>query len=467
MAQTDDFFNRWGIGDRQGVNNTTKMGSAVITAVNTNWAPNFSTTWDQAVDGSVSSGPVITTTPTVDTSYFEYVFDQPFKMTGWAVYGGDTQDFGVYKLYGSNDGVSYNYITDLHWNNVASGCTVIPSNTVTGLSETWTNTTAYDHYKFIYHSGWIAAGRLCFELLFRATHSDLDGGDRNSVITISTNMTENFSNPATYLLDEEQPQYWSSPTAALIYQIIVSGTSYMQWEFPSPVVMRDTIWMAQKGGSTAQWGSWQWQRSDDGSTWTDEGAPFDFGLDGFVHDFSLQIPSPGGTTGAKFWQMLATSSTRVDNTFFSEIIFNVDEPTDVWASVEAPDTFAALGYVGAFGATGFMASNEAPDAFVGAGYPNLFGTFFVTEAPDRFSAFGFQPLSGVWVSTETPDKFHAVGLGVGVNGVWQSTEAVDICTMSGMVPIVGTLAVTEPPDHFFAVGAGVTQVHRRRTRFVT
>lgn len=71
-----------------------------------------------------------------------------------------------------------------------------------------------------------------------------------------------------------------------------------------------------------------------------------------------------------------------------------------WASVEAPDVFAAAGSVGYVGS---WTSTEAPDVFAGLGGVPDTGTWTDVENPDTFSAYVFQPPVGTWASTEAPD----------------------------------------------------------------
>lgn len=147
-----------------------------------------------------------------------------------------------------------------------------------------------------------------------------------------------------------------------------------------------------------------------------------------------------------------------------------DAPSGIsgtWATTEAMDTFAATGYPGFYGQTGYLNTTEAQDVFAAAGYPAIAGTLTVTEAPDVFSAYGRQPIQGPWHTTEAPDVFAAVGLGRGEDGVWHTTEAPDIFAAMGNAPVTGTFVITELPDRFRAIGAGVTQVRRRRRFFVT
>lgn len=142
-------------------------------------------------------------------------------------------------------------------------------------------------------------------------------------------------------------------------------------------------------------------------------------------------------------------------------------PSGPWASTEAPDIFAAIGYPGAGATRGDLLSNEAADIFAAVGFPRLNGFLQVTGAGDTFSAFGRQPLTLTMHPTEAADIFHAIGVGRGENGVWISTEGIDTLTMLGHTPIAGTWASTEAADRFSAIGAGVTRVRRRRTFFAT
>jgi hypothetical protein len=140
---------------------------------------------------------------------------------------------------------------------------------------------------------------------------------------------------------------------------------------------------------------------------------------------------------------------------------------NIWASVEAADTFAAAGYVGAFGVLGNLATTEAADIFAAVGYPHINGSWRSFEAADIFSSYGTLPVTGHMTVTEAADIFSAIGIGRGEDGVWHSIEAPDTFSAIGTTPIAGTFHVTEAADRFSAIGAGVTQVRRRRTLFVT
>lgn len=141
--------------------------------------------------------------------------------------------------------------------------------------------------------------------------------------------------------------------------------------------------------------------------------------------------------------------------------------TGTWASTEAADAMAFIGYPGTFGLIGQLAATEAPDVLAALGYILTTGTLVGSEYQDRFSAYGYLPVYGPWTSTEAPDIFAAAGVGLGRNGTWASTEAPDIFAALGVGPVLGPLAATDPQDRFQAIGAGVTQVRPRRKLFVT
>lgn len=133
---------------------------------------------------------------------------------------------------------------------------------------------------------------------------------------------------------------------------------------------------------------------------------------------------------------------------------------------ESPDVMVFIGHQFP-GVRGDLTAVETSDTFAGIGYTAATGFFVTLETPDRFSAFGFQPLTGTMHPTGAPDRFNAAGIGRGEDGVLITTEAPDIFAAIGVVPISGQLDSTEAADRMRFIGAGVTQVRRRRRRFVT
>jgi hypothetical protein len=139
----------------------------------------------------------------------------------------------------------------------------------------------------------------------------------------------------------------------------------------------------------------------------------------------------------------------------------------LWASTESPDTFAAVGYSGAPGESGFINTTESPDTFAAVGYPAAVGDWASTDAKDVFSAYMTLPKVGTWASVEAADRFSAAGVGWGEDGVLMTTEARDVFAAVGNVPIAGIWASTEVPDQFSAISTGVVATQKRRVFFVT
>lgn len=143
--------------------------------------------------------------------------------------------------------------------------------------------------------------------------------------------------------------------------------------------------------------------------------------------------------------------------------------SNTWASVEAPDTMAFVGFAGAPGITGELSTTEVADSFAAAGYPAAVGTWATTDGQDTFSAFGRQPIDGHMASTENPDTFAGTGVGFGETLILASTEAPDVFAAKGTVieKVEGTFNATETSDSFHALGAGANRSTKRPVFFVT
>lgn len=137
-----------------------------------------------------------------------------------------------------------------------------------------------------------------------------------------------------------------------------------------------------------------------------------------------------------------------------------------WGSLENTDQMVFVGHQFP-GVRGDLTAFGTSDTFAAIGFTADTGTMFLRESADIFSAYGFQPLHGTFDTTETPDRFAAAGIGRGEDGVFITVEATDIFAAIGAVPPSGIWNSTENTDVFRAIGAGVTQVTRRRRRFVT
>jgi len=145
---------------------------------------------------------------------------------------------------------------------------------------------------------------------------------------------------------------------------------------------------------------------------------------------------------------------------------DASSPSGTLAATETADTAHMVGYLFS-GVRGDLTATENPDTLAAAGHVAASGVIFSVEAVDTFSAFGFQPITGTFVTTGAADQFHATGIGLGEDGVLITVGTPDIFSAVGAVPPQGTLAATGAADRARFIGAGVTQVRRRRRRFVT
>jgi hypothetical protein len=140
--------------------------------------------------------------------------------------------------------------------------------------------------------------------------------------------------------------------------------------------------------------------------------------------------------------------------------------TGTWASTEAADIFASVGWSVTAGITANLSTHEAPDTFAATGYPLLSGTMLLTEAQDIFSGYIIFPVAGTLTATEAKDQFSALATTPGVGGNWTSIDPVDVVNVIGYTPISGTFAPVEASDIFQALGSGASATVLRRVFFV-
>ncbi len=210
-------------------------------------------------------------------------------------------------------------------------------------------------------------------------------------------------------------------------------------------------------------GNWNGSGTADPATGTGGVSLSGFGSPGAVFPYFWGQNSANATLNSGDGNQAFTGTVPTGFTAWAGTL----SPTGTWASTEAADMFAGVGYVGAFGKVGDLDAKGTPDTFAAVGFVASVGALFSTENPDIFSAFLRQPITGALASTEAKDSFAAIGLGRGVNGQWASTENPDIFAAVTTHPISGALVAIEAADRFLAVGVGANQARRRRTFFVT
>ena len=85
----------------------------------------------------------------------------------------------------------------------------------------------------------------------------------------------------------------------------------MRWQFNEARVVTEARWWNDEGDDGA-FGTWKWQGSNDGSTWTDIGANFELNnlqLVGAAPSYQELTTLSGNTTAYTYYQMLGVSGT--------------------------------------------------------------------------------------------------------------------------------------------------------------
>lgn len=219
-----------------------------------------------------------------------------------------------------------------------------------------------------------------------------------------------------------------------------------------------SIWCAVGGSFTSSNVSFNGVLRNDNAIQQENGT-----LEFVKVDFQCGVATTGPYSGVTY-----TGSSNYDNGYFVGFALTSDAstPSGTLVTTETADTAHMVGYLFA-GVKGDLTATENPDTLAATGYVAAVVAANMVETQDIFSAFGSQPITGTFVTTGAADQFHATGIGRGEDGVLITVGTPDIFSAVGVVPPRGTLAATGAADRARFIGAGVTQVRRRRRRFVT
>ncbi|MBX3172487.1 MAG: hypothetical protein KF760_34105, partial [Candidatus Eremiobacteraeota bacterium] len=138
--------------------------------------------------------------------------------------------------------------------------------------------------------------------------SPLSSGERRTLITATSNHSS-LSGPVSNLLNGTSSNdfYWNS--------VAIAGT-YVRFDFKAPVLLTEAKWL-QSTASTH--GNWQWQGSQDASTWTNIGSTF---LLGGSTSQTLTTLS-ANTTEYRFYQLVGVSGTCSSSAYLYEVQFKI------------------------------------------------------------------------------------------------------------------------------------------------
>lgn len=239
------------------------------------------------------------------------------------------------KFQGSADGATWTDLTTFDWGTTAS------------FEETFTNTTAYQHYRFVGVSGTFGSQDL-YEFEFKTeANSAYEVGDRTSIITITTTsgLPSGGGTARQQLVDGDygintSHSWWplngqdvagQDLTFTLSEAQVFSGAYFESWGTST-----DT--------SVTNEGVWKWQGSNDGSTWTDLTDNEYWSVVNYAPEQQGYFPFRN-TTSYLYYRMLGISGTTSDKPYFLEVLFD-GGTIDTAASVRVSDVQAEVLYTG-------------------------------------------------------------------------------------------------------------------------
>jgi hypothetical protein len=291
--------------------------------------------------GSGNRRGIFTLSGTLSTSDFE-------KLVNGTTTSGDLINFGpdsgdvtgrtlVYTFNGSprivtglklyvNGGVNENY--DFQGYD-GSDWTTLTSLTVNGsgaIEKSFSNNTPYQTYRLIGTSGTTNGFRTWYELELKTDGTSYDAGDRTSIITVSTDLNIGIGSAGadisvsvdgiTYPTDEfdDTGRWWFTGSDQEI------AGKEIRFTLQQPVAIRHAYWQSGYDG-VGTCGTWQWQGSNDGSTWTDLGDEFVWTTsDTYSPDDQQDLQN---TTQYLIYRMLGVSGLASGALRWNEIVFDV------------------------------------------------------------------------------------------------------------------------------------------------
>lgn len=176
---------------------------------------------------------------------------------------------GTWKWQGSNDGSG--------WTDIGPSFT-LGGATAQTIAELGGNTTAYRYYRLAGVSGNTSSGPYLHECEFKISvrtapvngtlYNVLGGsGDRTAIITVTTDLATGGPGGITTLVN-----------GAFANGVYLAGEAvagkFIRFDFGAPKLVDECAWYQSQN---ATHGTWKWQRSGDGSAWTDIGSAFTLG----------------------------------------------------------------------------------------------------------------------------------------------------------------------------------------------
>ena len=140
-------------------------------------------------------------------------------------------------------------------------------------------------------------------------------GDRRSSITVTHSGLTVAGGTVNGMLDGVTNAYGISAWFAAS----VSAGAYLRFQFDSAKVITENKWYQNTTHSGA---TWQWQGSNDATTWTNIGSPFQM-ICNVANQGTVNTQLNGNTTAYTYYQMLYVSGSNNANPYWQEIEFYI------------------------------------------------------------------------------------------------------------------------------------------------
>jgi hypothetical protein len=245
-------------------------------------------------------------------------------------YQNNSTNHGTWSFEGSDDLSS--------WTTLATGFNLVTASTSV---HAFTNTTAFRYYRLIQLTGTASNSPWCEEIEFKIAPGApilepvnvWQTGDRRSRITVTTTGTK-AAGGSVGNVDAMLDGDTTSTTGPFSFASGQSGV-VIDFDFGTPTIVSAARMHANT--TSANSGTWQWQASDDASTWDDLGPDFMMRLNGSSSFPLLNWPWLGlNRTAYRYYRLAQTSGTTASTIVLKEIEFFEDGEESSESASELP-----------------------------------------------------------------------------------------------------------------------------------
>jgi len=246
---------------------------------------------------------------------FDFRSIGPQKITEATWYQSASDTHGIWKWQGSNDNSTW---TDIGGSFTLGGSTTQVLSTLSG------NTASYLYYRIIQVSGVTSWNPYLNEIEFKLVDGDEPAasvqsvlhpggkGDRTSSITISTTATLG-AGTINNIIDGG----WGTNTTDAFWWTASQSSVVVLFDFGSKRIIDEAYWAQDR---TDAHGTWKWQGSNDGTTFTDIGSTFTLG-GAFRNRLSTLN---GNVTPYRYYRLTQTAAGTAALPQNVEITFRID-----------------------------------------------------------------------------------------------------------------------------------------------